>query len=324
MNTGMRMIMAALAGLLLMTAAALEAAPSAVGFIAGIRGKGYIVRGGNTILISGMDLLYPKDTVRLNRDASARITICGSKGYEIRGEASITVHGAALAFRWGRASKTYQVDKKTCPAALEVFGKNEARLPVMVLKDRKRTLVLSSREKSRKPGVHAPQGGGKTPAIELYADKLMPQRPFFAWTPVPGRASYLVRIKNGEDPLWTVTLTKNSFEYPQGAPPLDEAQVYNVTIKALSGKEEVLARGEDTFSLFTKEEVESFRRDEESIMSVSPEGSPDRQILLGKMFESRGEIDSALSSYEKALARGKHNAGLRERISLLKKILELN
>ncbi|MBN2158596.1 MAG: tetratricopeptide repeat protein [Spirochaetes bacterium] len=314
--------LAALACILLITSpGAAEAAPAAAGFVASIQGTGYILRRGDTIMISGMDLLYQRDTVRLNRGAAARITLCGGRGYAIRGAAVFIVRGARLAFKKGRAIKTYRIDTKTCLAALDAFGKNETTLPEMLLRGRKGTLILRPRKKQERDGVSAPRGGKKR-TIALYADRLMPQRPFFAWTPVPGRASYLLRIKNGDDPLWTVTVTKNSYEYPQGAPPLEEGRVYNVSIRALSGEGALMVRGDDTFSLFTKEEVKSIRKGEESIMSVTPEESADREILLGKLAEARGELDSALSCYEKARELDPRNTGLRERIKLLKSMLE--
>jgi hypothetical protein len=52
-----------------------EAFLSAAGFVAGIQGKGYITRNRDTIMISGMDLLYPGDLVQVSKGAKARITI---------------------------------------------------------------------------------------------------------------------------------------------------------------------------------------------------------------------------------------------------------
>lgn len=299
-----------------------EAAPPAVGFVAGIRGSGYIVRNRDTIKVSGMDLLFLGDTVRLSKGAKARISLCGSRGYEVRGEAVFTVGRSGMKFRRGKASKTYPVDRKACAAALDVFGRNDAKLPEMITGDRKGTLILRSRKKSERRGVYVVRGRKQAPVIELLNDRLVPRKPVLHWTPVAGRASYRVVIKSGDEAIWSSTVIKNSCEYPESATRLAEGRGYDVAVEAVDSKGDVLARGGGGFSLFSRNEMESLGRDESSIREITPDNSPDRLILLGRLHEAHGQLAEALSFYEKALSLDSANEGLRERIALMKKNME--
>lgn len=299
-----------------------EAAPPAVGFVAGIQGEGYIIRDRDTIMISGMDLLYPGDSVRLPGGSAARITICGGRGYQIRGNAGFTIGRSGVSFKRGKAFKTYAVDRKACAAALEVFRKNEKKLPEMVTGERKGTLMLRSRKKSERRGVYVVRGRKQVPVIELFSDRLMPRKPLLIWTPVAGRISYRVVIKSGDETTWSSTVMKNSCEYPEGAPRLAEARVYDIVIEAVADQGNVVARGTGSLSLFSRDELESLRQDETSIRAMMPDSSPERYILLGKLFEAHGQLADALGSYEKALSLDSGNAGLKERVALLKKIME--
>ncbi len=311
----MALILAGLAG-------AREDAPSAVGFVAGIQGKGFIIRNRDTIMISGMDLLCQGDSVQLSKGAKARITICGSRGYEIRGKAGFTIRRSGISFNQGKTFKTYAVDRKACNVAIEVFRKNEKKLPEMVTGGRKGTLMLRSRKKSERRGVYVVRGRKQTPMIELYSDRLLPQKQLLMWTPVKGRASYHVVIKNGSDTIWSSTVLKNNCEYPDSAPRLEEGRDYDIVIEAVADQGKVLASGSGTFSLFTREEQESLKQDETSIRAMMPESAPEQHILLGKLYESHGQFADALSCYEKALSLDSANAGLKERITLLKTIME--
>lgn len=303
-------------------AGAREAAPPAVGFIAGIQGGGYIVRNRDTVRISGMDLLYRDDTVRLSKGARARISICGGRGYEVRGEAVFTVGRYGIKFKRGKALKTYTVNRKACAAALEVFGRNDAKLPEMITGDRKGTLILRSRKKSGRRGVYVVRGRKRAPVIEILNDRLTPQKPVLHWTPVAGRASYRIVIKSGDETMWSSMVMKNRCEYPESAPRLAEGREYDITVEADDDKGGALARGGGVFSLFSREEMESLARDESSIRELTPENSPERFILLGRLHEAHGRFAEALSCYEKALSLDSGNEGLRERIALMKKNME--
>lgn len=300
-----------------------EPAPSATGFVAGISGKGFIERNKDTIMISGMDLLYPGDGVRLAKGARARITICGNKGYEIRGLAVFKIRGRGITFSRGRALRTYAVENRTCTAALEVFRKNEKKLPDMVPGGRTGGLMLRSKNKNLRLGVYVVRGRKGRTVIESFSDRLLPEKPYIGWTPVTGRASYRVVISGTGGTLWSDTVPNNSCAYPAGAPPLAEGTAYALTIEALSDRGEVLARGSASISLYNREEAESFRSDEASIMELLSESEPGRHILLGKLYEAHGQMAGALACYEKALALDSGNAGLQERVALLKNLLEM-
>ncbi len=299
-----------------------DATPPAVGFVAGIQGKGYITRGKDSIMISGMDLLYKGDSVQLAKDARAKISICGGRGYEIRGTAVFTMRGSGITFKRGKASRTYSVDRKTCTAALEVFRKNEKKLPEMVEGERKGTLILRSRKKSERRGVYVVRGRKQALGIEIYSDRLLPQKPVLLWAPVEGRTSYRVIVKSGSETIWNSTVMKNTCVYPENAPRLEEGRDYDIVVEALADPETLLATGSGTFSLFSGKEIESLRQDEASIRTLMPETAPEQHILLGKLYEAHGQLADALSYYEKALSLDSGNAGLKERIALLKKIME--
>jgi len=303
-------------------AGAREAKTPAVGFVAGIQGSGYIVRNRDTIKISGMDLLYRDDTVRLTKGAKARISICGGRGYEVRGEAAFIMGRTGIQFKRGKQSKTYAVDRKACAAALEVFGKSDARLPEMVTGDRKGTLILRSRKKSERRGVYVVRSRKQVPVIEILNDKLVPQKPVLYWTPAAGSSSYRIVIKSGDEVIWSSTVMKNRCEYPESAPRLAEGRGYDAAVEAVDDKGDVLARGGSAFSLFSGKEIESLGRDESAIRDMTPADSPEQLILLGRLHEAHGQFAEALSCYEKALSLDGGNDGLRERIALMKKNME--
>ncbi|MBP7735690.1 MAG: tetratricopeptide repeat protein [Spirochaetes bacterium] len=308
--------------ILVMPAQGHDAAPSAAGFVAGIQGKGYILRNKDKIMISGMDLLFRGDLVQLAEGAKARISICGARGYEIRGSAIFTIGGSGITFKKGKSSKTYAVDRKACAAALEVFLKNEKKIPEMVTGERKGTLILRFRKKGERRGVYVVRGKKQAPRIELYSEKLLPQKPLILWSPVKGRASYRVVIKDGGETLWSSAVEKNSCRYPESAPAMAEGRDYDILIEAVGAQGEVLAGVSGTISLFGAADRESLRKDEASIKEMTAETSPDRHILLGKLYEAHGQIADALASYEKALSLDSGNAGLKERVALLKNMME--
>lgn len=299
-----------------------EEAPSAAGFVAAITGTGHILRKKDTIMISGMDLLYAGDSVRLSKGAKARITLCGSRGYEVRGAAVFAIRGSGIVFKEGSASKTYRVDKKTCAAALDVFRKNAKGVPDMVTGERRGTLILRSKKKSERRGVYVVRGRKHLPVIEILSDRLMPGNPVLAWNPVPGRGAYRVAITAGGETIWSATAEKNRCEYPDTAPRLTEGRLYDITVEALSGKGDVIARGSGALSLPAAADIESYRQEESSIMALFPGGTAEREIMLGKMHEARGDVAAALSCYEKAIALDSGNSGLRERVRLLKQLVE--
>ncbi len=297
-------------------------AASPAGFVAGIQGKGYISRDKDTIMISGMDLLYPGDAVQLSKGSKARISLCGSKGHEIRGIAVFIIRRSGIVFKKGKAFRTYVVDRKACAAALDVLRKNEKKLPEMLTGERKGTLILRSRKKSERRGVYVVRGRKQQPVIEVYSERLIPQKPQIFWSPVAGRASYRVVVKSGSETLWNATVVKNSCEYPGSSPMLSEGKAYDVTIEALTEQGNVLSSGSGTLSIFNSTELESLRQDESSIRTMMPDSAPEHHILLGKLYEAHGRLADALSSYEKALAIDRGNSGLKERVILLKKIME--
>jgi hypothetical protein len=299
-----------------------KTAPSAAGFVAGIRGKAYIIRNKNTIMISGMDLLYPGDSVRVSKGSTARITMCGNRGYEIRGGASLIIRASGIAFRHGRPYKTYAVVKKACIAALDVFKKNERKLPVMIAAADRGALSLRSRLQNERFSVYVLRGRKRPPSIELYGDRLMPRKPFVVWAPVEKAASYNVVLMEGDKAIWKAVMRKNSFVYPEGAPHLEEGREYGISIEAVSEQGDVLARGSGTLSLFSKEELESLKHEESAIMALYPDKAPERQILLGKLYEAHGQPALALTCYESALSLDRGNVGLKERIMLLKNLLK--
>lgn len=312
-----------LAGFLaIMPAQGRDAAPAAAGFVAGIQGKGYIVRNSDKIMISGMDLLFRGDSVQLAQGARARISICGAKGYDVRGPAVFTVGGSGIYLKKGKTSRTYPVDRKACAAALEVFMKNENKIPSMVTGERKGTLILRSRKKGERRGVYVVRGMKKAPQMELYTEKLLPEKPLIAWSPVAGRASYRIIIKGGGETLWSSEVARNSCRYPESAPAMAEGRDYDIQIEAVGPRGEALASGGGTISLYGTDDRESLRKDEASIKEIMPDGAPERHILLGKLYEAHGQIADALVSYEKALSLDTSNTGLKERVALLKKMME--
>ncbi len=290
-----------------------------VGFIAGIHGKGYIVRGDSKILISGMDLIYPADKISLLKGSTAKINICGKSGYEIHGEAECVIRAFKLILVKGKPAKLYAIDSKTCSLTLDIFQKNGRDIPEVNVNTKKGSLVLRTNKKERKGVLHIRGVKKKPDAIEILNEKILASRPLFIWSKTAEAKEYRVNIIDDNRKLWSTGTFKNYCKYPGEAPLLENDGSYSIKIEALSDKGMIIAEGETAFTLYSKEEDELFQKDESEIRELAPADAPEMYILLGKFYESYGLVIDAVSCYEKALLMDKGNTGLHERIVLINK-----